>query len=266
MNGISQSPFTNEHVAVVSCGTTANIWNSTTWNLIRTYTDHALSLWSVEFINADTVATGSADLTVKLWSISTGLTCITIQPETVVYSLKLLSNGFHLAAACDSIIKIYDTDTGILITTLSGHTSTIKNLELISDDLLASSSEDMSVRIWNLTTNASTFILNGHASTVRSLKKVSTDILASGSCDATIILWNITSGTLISILSGHTSCISYSIDLLNDGQTLVSGTHDGTVKFWNISTGELLNTINTGNSLWSFAVTSSSNQGKFILI
>ena len=90
MNGISQSPFTNEHVAVVSCGPIAKIWNSSTWNLIQTYTDHTSSLWSVEFINADTVATGSSDLTIKICSISTGLTNRTIQPGLVVFSLSII--------------------------------------------------------------------------------------------------------------------------------------------------------------------------------
>jgi WD40 repeat protein len=265
---IKQSPFTNEYVATASFDRTAKIWNSSNWTLIRTYTNHTSFINDAEFIDADTVATGSKDLTIKLWSISTGLTNRTITTGSIVFSLKVLINGCHLAAACDSLIYIYNINTGILIATLSGHTYTIYNLELISqnygDDLLASSSDDTSVRIWNLTTNTCKFILNGHTHCVYGLKQISTDILASGSWDTMIMLWNITTGALIRTLSGHTDWIYWSVDLLSDGQTLVSGSWDQTVKFWNISTGELLNTINTDSSLISFAITGSAKRSKFI--
>jgi WD40 repeat protein len=79
--------------------------------------------------------------------------------------------------------------------------------------------------------------------------------LASGSVDKTIKLWDITSGQLIRTLTGHTSDILWSVDLLNNGQTLVSGSFDQTIKLWNWSTGECLSTIKTpGSNIYALAV------------
>jgi WD40 repeat protein len=120
---------------------------------------------------------------------------------------------------------------------------------------LASSSLDETVRIWNLTTNTCKFILKGHIDQIYGLKQITSSILASGSGDKIIKLWDITSGQLIRTLTGHTNDIGWSVDLLNNGQTLVSGSGDGTIKLWNWSTGECLSTIQTpGSYISSLAV------------
>jgi WD40 repeat protein len=123
------------------------------------------------------------------------------------------------------------------------------DLVQLSADLLASSSRDKTVRIWNLTTNTCKFILAGHTYWVVGLKQITPSILASGSEDKTIKLWDTTTGQLIRTLTGHTDDIYYSVDLINNGQTLVSGSYgDGTIKLWNWSTGECLSTIQTPGS------------------
>ena len=45
-----------------------------------------------------------------------------------------------------------------------------------------------------------------------------------------------------------------SLDILNDGQTLVSASGDKTIKFWNWTSGQVLNTINTNLQIRSLAV------------
>jgi WD40 repeat protein len=120
---------------------------------------------------------------------------------------------------------------------------------------LAGSGLGQTVRIWNLTTNTCKFNLTGHTDWVRGLKQITPSILASGSKDKTIKLWDILSGRLIRTLTGHTDMIDWSIDLLNNGETLVSGSWDRTIKLWNWSTGECLSTIQTtGLSIQSLAV------------
>jgi WD40 repeat protein len=256
---IKQSPFNTNYVATCSYDKLVKIWivsSSLNWTLITTYSQHSDRVFALEWLDQDTLASGSGDGTIKLWSPTTGQTKRTIQTNSLyVFSLKLLNTNIHLAVGLESgDIHIYNINDGNLVLSLNGHTDWVRDLVQISADLLASSSSDQTVRIWNLTTNTCKFNLTGHTSLVYGLKQITPNILASGSSDTTIKLWDTTSGQLIRTLTGHTSYILWSIDLLNS-QTLVSGSWDQTIKFWNWSTGECLSTIQTtGSSIWSLAV------------
>ena len=252
---IKQLP--NGYVATCSWDKTAKIWNVTTtnsWDLIQTYT-HTSYVYAIEYISTDTMASAGYDRTIEIWSISTGQTLMTIYTGDLVISLKLLSNGFYLAAGIYNQINIYNiNNNGSLVSTLTRHTSGVEDLALINSNLLASSSDDYTVRIWDLTTNTTRFNLTGHTNAVRGLKLVSSDTLASGSDDYTVNLWNTTSGTLIRTLTNHTDAINFGVDMLISNQILVSGSFDQTIKTWNISTGEVLNTIDTGTLIIYLAV------------
>ena len=86
-------------MATCSQDSTVKIWNlNTDWTLIRNYTNHSKVVYALDWINEDTIASGSLDTTLQIWSISTGLIQRRI-PLTIngVYSLKMLSNGLYLA-------------------------------------------------------------------------------------------------------------------------------------------------------------------------
>jgi WD40 repeat protein len=254
---IKQSPFKTNYVATCSHDRTVKIWTvslPSNWTHITTYSQHSDWVFGLEWLDNDTLASvGVTDQTIKLWSPTTGQTKRTIQtPNQNAASLTMLNTNIHLAAGLWPDINIYNINDGILVSSLKGHTSSVRDLVQISEDLLASSSADQTVRIWNLTTNTCKFILTGHTSYVYGIKQITPSILASGSLDATIKLWDIATGELIRTLTGHTSSILWSVDLLNS-QTLVSGSQDLTIKLWNWSTGECLNTIKTP-SIFSLAV------------
>jgi WD40 repeat protein len=256
---IKQSPFNKNYVATCSWDGTVKIWtvssSSFNWTLIRTYSNHSSSVFGLEWLDNDTLASGSRDNTIQLWSPTTGQTKSIIQTIQEVFSLTMLNTNIHLAAGLGNRdINIYNINDGNLVSSLKGHSDWVRDLVQISADLLASSCSDRTVRIWNLTTNTCKFNLTGHTDHVYGLKQITSSILASGSHDRTIKLWDITSGQLIRTLTGHTSFIYWSIDLLNS-QTLVSGSWDQTIKIWNWSTGECLSTIQTtGSQITSLAI------------
>ena len=256
INRIKQSPFTNGYVATASKDTTIKIWNpNTNWTLIKNYTEHLNEIYSLEWINDDTLASGSSDTSIHIWSISKGETRIKIFANDVPMSLKLLSNGMHMACGlANGNINIYNTSDGVLISSLQGHDDGVNDLELVSDgSLLASFSWDNSILIWNLTTRAQKFTLLGHTDAVFGLKRISSDILVSGSLDTKLIMWNTTSGNIVRTLFNHTSEIRWSLDLLNDGQTLVSGSKDQSLKLWDWKTGKCLKTVNTSLEIFSLS-------------
>ena len=84
-------------MATASADNTVKIWNVNTpsnWTLIQTFTGHTASVIGLEYINAQTIASGSYDKTIKIWSIYTGLVNISITASASVYCLQLLENGF----------------------------------------------------------------------------------------------------------------------------------------------------------------------------
>ncbi len=264
---IKQSPYANGYVATVAADAKVKIWNITNinnWTLIKTYSGHTHGVFGLEFLNEDTIASGSNDDTIKIWAICSGVTYRTINACSDVNALQLLSNGYYLAAGLwSSSINIYNVITGDLIASLAGHKSTVYDLVLINSNLLASSSNDQTVRIWNLTSYTQKFNLTGHSSNVRGLKVASFDILLSGSSDHTIKMWNITSGSLIRTLKNHTASILCSLDLYSS-DTFLSGSQDYAIKLWHVKTGKLLNTVYTNLSIYSLAVVNPTITSKFL--
>jgi WD40 repeat protein len=229
-------------VATVSYDKTAKIWNSSNdWSLISNFTGHTNFVNGLDYLNEDSMITGSLDSTIKFWSITTSDTVRTIQTNSGVWSLKVLHGGVHLACGLSSgSINIYNIENGALSQTLQGHVSWVMDLVLIGDDLLASSGydPDSTVRIWNLTNFEEKYVLRGHANNVFGLKLLENDILASASEDYKIKLWNITNGSLIRTLSNHTAVIYWSLDFFDEeSKLLMSGSKDRSIKFWNFTTG-----------------------------
>ena len=232
------------------------IWNpNTNWDLIRSYSGHSDWVVDLEFIDDDTIATGSFDGIINIWSIRTGLTNRYIQTG-YLSSFQLLNDGLQVAAGLyNGNIRIFNLNTNNLIATLNGHKDQVNDLVLMeSKAILASSSSDGTVRLWDLNNYQIKFILMGHTNIVYGLKLISNDVLCSGSWDMTIKMWNVTSGESLKTLTGHTSWIEQSLDVFSDGQTLMSGSWDHTIKLWNLNTGQCLNTINTGLQIDSLSL------------
>ncbi len=239
-------------MATCSEDETVKIWNY--WNLIYTYAKHAGYVLGLEWISKDTIASGSEDNTIQIWSITTGLIQRT-KTGSIARALQLLNNGFHLASALfDGKINIYNLIDGTLVTTLLGHSLLVNDLVLIDESVFASSSADNSIRIWDSATYKQKFILKGHSSHVYGLKLTAPGILASRSVDKTIKLWNIQNVSETRTFMGHKGDIIWLVDMLNEKKTLVSGSKDKTIKLWDWKTGDCLKKIETGSDIRSLSI------------
>ena len=258
INRIRQSPFNNSNVATCSDDYEVKIWNpNTNWTLTRTYKGHSNGVNGLEWINADTLASGSFDKTIQIWSISTGVTKLTIKTGLNNYALQLLSSGNLAVGTSLGPINIYNINTGSLIKSLIGHKGFLYDLTLISSTLLASGSDDKTIIIWDLTTYKQKFQLNA-PSGVGCLKLVASNTLASGNFDGSISLWDTTTGKLIRTLkSSNIGTILRSVDLLTNNQTLVSGGTGQEIQFWDWTKGQLLETIKSNVVIHSLAAIQS---------
>ena len=81
------------------------------------------------------------------------------------------------------------TPSGILITTLQGHTDRVSCLAVVGNKLY-SGSEDRTIRVWDTYTHQHVTTLQGHTGTVYCLAVVGNK-LCSGSFDRTIRVWTV---------------------------------------------------------------------------
>jgi tetratricopeptide (TPR) repeat protein len=206
--------------------------------------EHTSRVWSVSFSpDGKTLASGSADKTIKLWEVATGKPITTLTGHTSrVWSVSFSPDGKTLASgSADKTIKLWEVATSKPITTLTGHTSTVNSVSFSPDGkTLASASSDKTIKLWDVATGKLITTLTGHTSRVWSVS-FSPDgkTLASGSFDKTIKLWDVATGKLITTLTRHTSPVN-SVSFSPDSTTLASASSDKTIKLWNLDLDNLV--------------------------
>jgi len=72
------------------------------------------------------------------------------------------SNDILSSGSIDSIIKLWNKNTGDLLRTLSGHGNAVLSVAFDSNDIRASSSIDSTIKLWNKNTGDLLRILIGH--------------------------------------------------------------------------------------------------------
>jgi WD40 repeat protein len=249
-------------VASASNDNTANVWNARTWTSIQRYTSHTSWVRSLDQIDSDTLVSGSADLTIRIWKISTGETVKVINVDASVFVVRVFSIEYkQIVCGKDGSsdnLQIYNYTTGQLIRALIGHSNTVMTIEMLSEQFMASGSRDNTVIIWDLSSYLIKYALTGHTDWVTCIKRLSSNLIASGDGNGTIIVWNWLTGERIFKLTGHSNILDLnSLDLYDD-QTLISGSYDRTVKFWNITNGEMIQSINVNIQISALAMLKSS--------
>lgn len=199
---------------------------------------HSAPVTAIAFSpDGQTLASGSADKTVKIWNLETGKSHLTFFGHAGTIELLAFSPNEKLLASSsnDNIIKLWDLETGNLLQTLSGHTDKIQILVFSADEkMLASGSRDRTIKLWN-SQGELLQTLTGHTGEIISFA-FSPDgkIIASGSKDNTVKLWDVPSGKLkqsLNMIDPEKVLIS------TDGQILESLGSDRTLQ-WNLTTGK----------------------------
>jgi WD40 repeat protein len=221
------------------------LWDIDTGKVIAKWTGHTETVNSVCW-NQDVgrVVTGSgADGTVRVWDVESGKTVLVIRTRfsrfwigAVIYSpdATMIATSNHDGSK--EFIKIWDANTGKLVTNLKGHEEKVTCLAWTVDGrMLISGSFDNSIRTWDAATWQQITVLTGHTNYVFGIA-ISPNgcILASASWDQTARLWNLENGQPIGLPLQHqrdVNCVSFS----TDGELLVTGCDDQNAYTWDIS-------------------------------
>lgn len=204
-------------------------------------------------LDSQILASGSADGTIRLWSVRERRSFKTLsEHESWVLSVAFSPDGKFLASSsADQTIRLWDAIAGECLKTLVGHKGFIWSVAFSLDGrVLASAGEDRTIKLWHVDTGECYQTLRGHESLVWSVAFQPTDdnhgsknqLLASSSADQTIRLWNAMTGQCIQVLEGHRSAI-WSVAFAPDGRTLASGSHDETIKLWDVELGKCWETL-----------------------
>ncbi|EJC98345.1 WD40 repeat-like protein [Fomitiporia mediterranea MF3/22] len=212
--------------------------------LLKELVGHTRDVLSVTFSpDGTSIASGSADGTVRIWDAESGQVIYDPFEEHtgLVQSVAFSPDGAHVvSASSDKTIRIWDVESGKEISEpLEGHNGPVYSVAFSLDGMhIASGSADMTVMVWDVKGGPS-MCLKGHVDEVNCVA-FSPDgrRIVSGSNDETIRVWDIASRrTICEPVKCHADRV-WSVVFSPDGTRLASGSADNTIRIWDAKSGK----------------------------
>ncbi|CAD8104437.1 unnamed protein product [Paramecium primaurelia] len=237
-------------------------WKQLKINDLYQIDGHTKAVWSVCFSpDANTLASGSGDNSIRLWDVKTGKQNARLDGHTkTIYSVCFSPYGNTLASGSeDNSIRLWDVKTGQQKARLDGHTHYVNSVCFSPDgNALASGSSDGSIRLWDVKTGKQKAQLDVNTNTIYSVCfSPDGNTLASGSTDNSIHLWDVKTAQYKAKLDGHTSNV-YSVCFSPNGTTLASGSADNSIRLWDVKTGQQIDKLD-GHTSWVQSICFSSD-------
>ncbi|BGP16182.1 hypothetical protein JCM10213_001398 [Rhodosporidiobolus nylandii] len=205
------------------------IWNLAHKRISQVFQGHKSEIYSLAFSpDGRRLVSGSGDKTARMWDLESGTSVFTLAIDDItiaengpvdagVTSVVFSPDGKFLAAgSLDTVVRIWDAETGQLLDKLKGHKDSVYSVGFSPDGkFLVSGSLDKTLKMFD----------------VGSLKAA----LAAGGKDAPVGEGGKT--TCLTTLQGHKDYV-LSVDISPDGAWIVSGSKDRGVQFWDPKTAK----------------------------
>jgi WD40 repeat protein len=221
----------------------------------RTISGHTNTVWGVAFApDGRTLATTSADRTVRLWDLSNRdqprqLGAPLTASTNAIWGVAFAPDGRTLATgSADRTVRLWDVSNRdqprSLGPPLTGHTNEVNGVAFAPDGrTLATASDDQTVRLWDVSNRDQPGPLGppltGHTNTVWGVAfALDGRTVATVSDDRTVRLWDVSNrdqpGPLGPPLTGHTDRVT-GVAFAPDGRTVATASDDRTVRLWDVS-------------------------------
>jgi WD40 repeat protein/DNA-binding XRE family transcriptional regulator len=202
------------------------------------------------------LATIGKDGTVKVWEASTGQELFNLPGTTPLVDtygpqrLGFSPDGALLASSDKNLVKIWDSVSGKVLRTLSGHTAEVWAVAFSRDGKrLATGGVDSMVQVWEVATGKLLVTLSGHTDAIELLAFSPDGIrLASASDDGTVRVWDSVAGELLREFAVPPISVAFS----PDGTRLAVSDPEG-VRVLDAISGEDVLTIQVGTGFFVFS-------------
>ena len=189
-----------------SWDTTLRLWNHHSGICVTVLEGHISSVEKVlTLTNGRILFWGYADGTLGLWDIS-GQCLMLLKGHRAGYAVIgafELADGRLVSWSADETLRIWDSETGVCLTTLKGHTDFVNGALELEDGRLLSWSTDNTLRLWESQNGTCLRTLEGHTGKVRGALVLGRERLVSWSADDTLRIWDCRSGDFLTILERH---------------------------------------------------------------
>ncbi|MEH2239140.1 nSTAND1 domain-containing NTPase [Nostoc sp.] len=238
-------------IASASEDKTVRLWRRD-GTLLRIIPAHNAEVLSVNFSHdGQTLASTSADSTIKLWSSQDGSLRQTLLGHSIaVYSVSFSPDDQTVVSAgADQTVRLWQRDDP-LFKTLTGHQGKLYSVNFSPDgQTLATAGQDTTIKLWQRdgtlrqTLEGHATSVYGHSADVYSLAfSPDGETLASASQDYYIKLWRTRDGYMVKTLQGHRREVN-SLSFSPNSQILASASGDMTIKLWNLQRKALIRTL-----------------------
>ncbi|MFZ4664838.1 MAG: hypothetical protein ACOYME_00235 [Prochlorotrichaceae cyanobacterium] len=204
---------------------------------VATLEGHQGPIWQITFSpKGDSLATTSADGTVRLWSRSGEFQSSLTYPEGEIYSVTFSPNGQEIAtASSDGVVRRWNLE-GLPLSTIQAHKGAAFSVAYNPQgDQLVSGGADAIVHLWSLNGEPLQTLTGQQDQIFDVTFNTKGDRIASAGADGTARLWD-SSGNLLAELRGHVSPVwrvTFSPPSSDHEEQILTSGADGTSRLWN---------------------------------
>ncbi|PJF19675.1 hypothetical protein PSACC_00503 [Paramicrosporidium saccamoebae] len=152
---ISWNPYIQHQLASADYEGLITVYDSNTGLAVSHLEEHEKRSWSVDFSTTDPtrLASGSDDCYVKLWSLKSRKSILTIDGKANICSVRFHPDHGHLLAfgSADHNVHLYDLRfAGKPLDILRGHKKAVSYVRFADNASIVSASTDCTLRLWSL--------------------------------------------------------------------------------------------------------------------